>query len=37
MAVVINSETKLTYDRYVLLPDDIHEIFDGEQCLRRVW
>lgn len=35
MAVVINSETKLTYDDYVLLPEDgkIHEIIDGEHYL----
>jgi Uma2 family endonuclease len=32
MAIVINSETKLTYSDYVLLPEDgkIHEIIDGE-------
>jgi Uma2 family endonuclease len=35
MAVVINSETKLTYDDYVLLPEDgkIHEIIDGEHYM----
>ena len=35
MAVVINSETTLTYDDYVLLPEDgkIHEIIDGEHYM----
>jgi Uma2 family endonuclease len=35
MAVVINSETKLTYEDYVLLPEDgkIHEIIDGEHYM----
>jgi len=35
MAIVINSVTKLTYDDYVLLPDDgrIHEIIDGEHYM----
>ena len=35
MAIVINSETKLTYEDYVLLPEDgkIHEIIDGEHCM----
>ncbi len=35
MAVVINSETKLTYEDYVLLPENgkIHEIIDGEHYM----
>jgi len=35
MAIVINSETKLTYEDYVLLPEDgkIHEIIGGEHCM----
>lgn len=35
MAIVINSETKLTYEDYVLLPEDgkIHEIIDGEHYM----
>jgi hypothetical protein len=35
MAVVINSETKHTYDDYVLLPEDgkIYEIIDGEHYI----
>lgn len=32
MAIIVNSQTKLTYEEYVLFPDDgkIHEIIDGE-------
>ena len=35
MAVIINSQTKLTYEDYILLPDDgkIHEIIDGEHYM----
>ncbi len=35
MAIVINSQTKFTYEDYVLLPDDgkIHEIIDGEHYM----
>lgn len=35
MAIIINSETKLTYSDYVLLPEDgkIHEIIDGEHYM----
>jgi hypothetical protein len=35
MAIVINSETKLTYEDYVLFPEDgkIHEIIGGEHCM----
>ena len=35
MAVFINSQTKLTYEDYVLLPDDgkIHEIINGEHYM----
>jgi len=35
MAVIINSQTKLTYEDYELLPDDgkIHEIIDGEHYM----
>jgi Uma2 family endonuclease len=35
MAIVINTETKLTYEDYVLFPEDgkIHEIIDGEHCM----
>ena len=35
MAIVVNSQTKLTYEDYVLLPDDgkIHEIIDGEHYM----
>jgi hypothetical protein len=39
MSVVINSETKLTCDDYVLLPEDgkIHEIiFESTGCKDRV-
>lgn len=35
MAIVIGTETKLTYEDYALLPDDgkIHEIIDGEHYM----
>lgn len=35
MAIFVNSQTKLTYEDYVLLPEDgkIHEIIDGEHLM----
>ena len=38
MAVIINSQTKLTYEDYVLLPEDgkIHEIIGGEHYMTPV-
>ena len=35
MAIVVNSQTKLTYEDYALLPEDgkIHEIIDGEHFM----
>jgi hypothetical protein len=38
MAIVINSKTKLTYDDYVLLPDDgkILEFIDGVHYIDEV-
>ncbi len=35
MAIIINSQTKLTYKEYALLPDDgkIHEIIDGDHYM----
>jgi Uma2 family endonuclease len=35
MAIIINSQTKLTYEEYALLPEDgkIHEIIDGDHYM----
>ena len=35
VTIVIDSQTKLTYEDYALLPEDgnIHELIDGEHCM----